>query len=42
MVNEEIDNIEELDKKVVDRNNLLHEFKGKAKDIDFSKKEKLA
>ena len=42
MVNEEIDNIEELDKKVVDRNNLLYEFKGKAKDIDFSKKEILA
>ena len=41
MVNEERDNIEELDKKV-DRNNLLYEFKGKAKDIDFSKKEILA
>ena len=36
MVNEERDNIEELDKKV-DRDSLLYEFKGKTKDIDFSK-----
>ena len=36
MVNEERDNIEELDKKI-DRDSLLYEFKGKTKDIDFSK-----
>ena len=36
MVNEEKDDIEELDKKV-DRDNLLYEFKGKTKEIDFSK-----